>query len=118
MNTHGLLATALPAQAATALSGIPGMRLAPPLETLPEEEPAPAPPVAGPHAAKADSPVGRIVARLAADPRAACPLTRLEERIGRPLVNLGDLTDLELHAVTARLLAERHRRDSRWMPAV
>lgn len=66
------------------------------------------------HRARPESPVGRTAARLADDPGAADPIRRLEARLGRPVVDLATLTDAELHAVTHRLLAERHRRDTFW----
>lgn len=69
-------------------------------------------------AAHPASPVGRTAARLAADPGAATPIHRLEERLGRPLVPLATLTDLELHALTDLILTEKQARTARWLGLV
>lgn len=61
-----------------------------------------------------DSPVGRLNARLAADPQASSPLRQLEARLGRPLLDLTTCTDRELFTLTEALLVEKHRRDSYW----
>lgn len=72
-------------------------------------------PVARPeHTAKPESPVGRTNARLAADPEWSSPLSQLERRIGRPLLDLTACTDWELHGLVEALLGEKHRRAKRW----
>jgi hypothetical protein len=62
-----------------------------------------------------DSPVGRTVVRLAVDPEANSPLRTLETRLEHQLLDLTRVTDLELHALTDLLLAEKHRRAARWL---
>lgn len=70
--------------------------------------PAPVLPVPR-HGAAPTSPVGATVAALAADPGARDPLR------GAALPDLGTLSDLQLHALTGALLAEKHRRAARWL---
>lgn len=65
--------------------------------------------------ARPESPVGRISARLAIDPTFNHPLRQLERRLGRPLLDLSTVTDGELAELCGLLLAERIRRDGRWL---
>lgn len=67
------------------------------------------------HRAHPDSPVGRLTRDLAADPYLTHPLRRLEQRLGRPLLDLATCTDLELHAIAEQLLIEKHARATRWL---
>lgn len=62
------------------------------------------------HLARPASPVGRANTT----PALADPLRRLAARLGRPLADLSECTDAELHAITAALLEEKHRRAARW----
>lgn len=65
--------------------------------------------------AAAESPVGRAVAREKLDPSWNHPLRRLEDRLGRPLLDLGTITDAELNELAGLVLAEKIRRDQRWL---
>lgn len=85
------------------------------LHSVPAAVPAAVPAPRPEHAAHPDSPVGRIAARLAADPTAGDPLRRLETRLGRALVDLTTVSDMELHALVGVLLEEKHRRAARWL---
>lgn len=60
-------------------------------------------------AARPTSPVGRTTEALRTDPAARTPLPGIGP-------HLQGLTDVELHALTDALLAEKHRRIARWLP--
>lgn len=88
-----------------------------PLDMLYEKGPEPRfVPARESRTAHPGSPVGRTCARLAdTGPAARSPIHRLEERLGRPLVDMGSLSDVELHAITDLILTEKHRRAARWL---
>lgn len=62
-----------------------------------------------PFLSRPTSPVGRTSKALSSDPSARDPLRDVT-------VDLKVLSDLQLHALTAALLEEKHRRVARWLP--